>query len=166
MPSGEIQTDVIVRSALASGKKVFVPYMYPNPRPSDEEPKKLMDMVSLHDLEDYTSLKPDSWGIPTLPEESISSREWILEGKDNDHGLDLVLLPGVAFELVANGTKRLGHGKGFYDYFLERHAKQFGNKVALYGLGLKEQLVGGDLNVPTGPLDKLLDGVFVDGCCQ
>lgn len=161
MPSGEIQTDSIVRSALSSGKKIFVPYMYSNPESLDQQPRKLMDMVALHDLDDYTALKPDSWGIPTVPKASISGRERILDGDRCNGGLDLVLLPGVAFEVFEGGVKRLGHGKGFYDYFLERHSKAFqANKVLLYGLALEEQLVEGETVVPTGSLDTVLRGVF------
>lgn len=75
-----------------------------------------MDMLSLHTLADYQSFKPDNWGIPTIPSDSISARRNCLE--DEDSGLDLIVMPGVAFD---EGFKRLGHGKGYYDYFLARY---------------------------------------------
>jgi len=77
-----------------------------------------MDMLSLHSLADYQSFKPDNWGIPTIPGDSISARRNCLEGEES--GLDLIVMPGVAFD---EGFKRLGHGKGYYDYFLARYER-------------------------------------------
>lgn len=71
-------------------------------------------------------------------------------------GLDLFLIPGVAFSYEGG---RLGHGKGYYDQYLSRHFKIYpqryaaitdefsiidkvrNNKTALIGLGFKEQIV-------------------------
>ena len=84
-----------------------------------------MDMLALHSKEDYASLKPDSWEIPSLSEDSLNGRENALGGhgvdgdgeKDWSGGLDLILMPGMAFD---EGMGRLGHGRGFYDFFLQR----------------------------------------------
>lgn len=73
-----------------------------------------MDMLSIESRADYQSLEPDSWGIPSIPKHSLSQRKNCLE----DEGLDLVVMPGVAFD---EGFGRLGHGKGYYDYFLARY---------------------------------------------
>jgi 5-formyltetrahydrofolate cyclo-ligase len=178
MPSGEIQTDEIVRHALSNGKEVFVPYLYKNEEASSAGPKRLMDMVRLNDIKDYEGLERDSWGIPTLTEQGVEGRQWILEdgngGKSSrNRGLDLLLMPGVAFEKDnwrQGKIRRLGHGKGFYDYFLHRyrslieshHHTLSDTHLALYGLALKEQfLQGGGSEVPVGPLDSLLDGLIV-----
>lgn len=59
--------------------------------------------------------------------------------------VDLVLVPGVAFDLCGH---RLGRGKGFYDRLL---ADARGTKC---GVAFEEQLVA---EVPIGPQDVLLD---------
>jgi 5-formyltetrahydrofolate cyclo-ligase len=128
MPSGEVSTAGIVHDALKQGKRVFVPYTYKLSAPQDGQPKSIMDMLELHGLEDYESLKPDSWGIPTPSGDSLSSRANTFGGMgvtDGNNGaeehaesiLDLIVMPGMAFD---SSLGRLGHGKGFYDYFLHR----------------------------------------------
>jgi len=66
--------------------------------------------------------------------------------------LDLVLVPGVAFDLHG---RRLGRGKGFYDRLL---ADMRGVKC---GVAFDEQIVG---NVPVGPLDIQLDCILTPTC--
>lgn len=128
MPSGEISTAGIVHDALGQGKQVFIPYTYKPASPKDGQPKSIMDMLELKSIDDYESLKPDPWGIPTPSEDSISSRANAFGGTGRtqgnvpenatvEGGLDLIIMPGMAFD---SSFGRLGHGKGFYDYFLYR----------------------------------------------
>lgn len=125
MPGGEISTSSIVRDALNQGKKVFIPYTYNRNNPSEGQPKSIMDMVELQSMNDFESLKPDKWGIPTPSVDSISSRANCFGGMgitngstaDISEGLDLIVMPGMAFD---SHYGRLGHGKGFYDNFLTR----------------------------------------------
>jgi 5-formyltetrahydrofolate cyclo-ligase len=125
MPGGEISTTNIVRDALDQGKKVFIPYTYTKTNPEEGQPRSIMDMVELQSMSDFESLAVDKWGIPTPSEHSISSRvncfggTGITNGDTNDvaEGLDLIVMPGMAFDASFG---RLGHGKGFYDYFLTR----------------------------------------------
>ena len=126
MPQGEICTREIVRDALQHNKKVFVPYTYKPTSAGVGIPKAVMDMVLLHSVEDYESLQPDVWGIPTPSKGSISSRRRCL-GEIDEKGngakrlethLDTILMPGMAFD---REHRRLGHGKGFYDFFLQRY---------------------------------------------
>ena len=64
MPTGEIQTDEIVRHALSVGKDVFVPYLHRNGQAEagsgegggSAAPKKVMDMVRLREVGDYEGL--------------------------------------------------------------------------------------------------------------
>ncbi|KAI8629220.1 nagb/rpia/CoA transferase-like protein [Xylariaceae sp. FL1651] len=178
MPDGEIQTDSIVRHALASGKQVFVPYLHKSGLPLGEGPVRLMDMVSLKGIQDYDSLQRDKWGIPSVDSSTVYERQRSvgeLDGKSSaDVSLDLILLPGVAFD-VDPGTgavRRLGHGKGFYDYFLHRYAlatkagmtsSNSGPSVLLYALALQEQLLSPTSGeaIPVGPHDQPIDGILL-----
>lgn len=127
MPSGEISTTGIVRDALAQGKKVFIPYTFKLTSPDEGQPDSIMDMVELYSINDFESLQPDKWGIPTPDKDSISSRANCFGGtgvtngepptSSTKEGLDLIVMPGMAFDAQFG---RLGHGKGFYDYFLSR----------------------------------------------
>lgn len=176
MPTGEVQTDAIVRHALKSGKQVFVPYLHRAQNPPPDTPRSVMDMVDLRSLLDYESLERDSWGIPTISAESVGQREHILERLITKmKGLDLILMPGVAFQndKSTGFVKRLGHGKGFYDYFLHRYresrgsrveepSKDPGTDVLLYGLALKEQFLEATTEeVPIGEHDSLLHGLVI-----
>jgi 5-formyltetrahydrofolate cyclo-ligase len=187
MPTGEIQTDELVRHALSAGKDVFVPYLHQNVQADAQSghggsgaPKKVMDMVRLRGLGDYEGLERDAWGIPTVTEEGLEGRERVLgDARDDDVGkkrvgLDLMLMPGVAFEVEEGQSRmvrRLGHGKGFYDYFLHRYRtfdenrieKATESRIELFGLALKEQFLTGsqDPHIPTGPHDSPLDGLIM-----
>lgn len=129
MPKGEIFTGAIVLDALRAGKRVFVPYIYATASITTHESKSVMTMVSVQSKEDYESLRPDAWGIPTPDETTIDRREVIGGIHEIDHsdessrkeGLGLVVMPGLAFD---KRLKRLGHGKGYYDVFLQKLHQQ------------------------------------------
>ncbi len=132
MPRGEISTRAIVLDALQEGKRVFVPYTFAMASPMANGPKSVMTMVSLESKEDYESLRPDAWGIPTPSKGTVSERESCLgddeirsdefvRGRSSNGSLDLVVMPGVAFD---RGLERLGHGKGYYDFFLHKLHQQ------------------------------------------
>jgi len=181
MPTSELSTTQIVHHALGAGKQVFVPYLYAATERDvgrdGYRPKRCMDMVKLHDLRDFEGLERDTWGIPTVGEEGLELRERILfdrvekdgDVKEEVEGLDLMLLPGVAFQEVggeaAGGVRRLGHGMGFYDFFLRRlgqRGEEYGlDEPELVGLALKEQLLGAEEELPVGEHDALLDGVIL-----
>jgi 5-formyltetrahydrofolate cyclo-ligase len=179
MPGGEIQTDSIVRHAISAGKQVFVPYLHKSGLSAGDGPPRLMDMVSLKDIEDYESLQRDKWGIPSIDPATVHTRQRSvgeLDGKrSDDSSLDLILLPGVAFDRdpISGAIRRLGHGKGFYDYFLHRYtlatyeaddvASNSRPAVLLYALALREQFLpaSSEESVPVGPHDQPIDGLFL-----
>ena len=117
MPTGEVKTDGIVRHALEAGKKVYVPYLYKKHLEGEEDLVPLMDMASLHSKEDYSSLKRDKWGIPSLRKMSLGERILCIEENEFPHNgiVDVILVPGVAFD---TSMGRVGHGRGYYDRFI------------------------------------------------
>ncbi|XP_077298281.1 methenyltetrahydrofolate synthetase [Arctopsyche grandis] len=96
----EVSTNALAEAALQDGKECFVPICTANH----------MRMLKVRDLQDLQTLPKNSWGIKE-PKPT--------EGRDDalhTGGLDLVIVPGVAF---TERGERLGHGKGYYDRFLE-----------------------------------------------
>lgn len=122
MPGKEISTRDIVLHSLDNGKAVFVPYLHPD----TDSKSRVMDMLQLQDRHDFETLKPDKWGIPSLSRDSEGLRRNALGGLgiSNKHNqkvsplLDLIFVPAVAFD---QSHRRLGHGKGFYDRYLEKY---------------------------------------------
>ncbi|XP_024878618.1 5-formyltetrahydrofolate cyclo-ligase [Temnothorax curvispinosus] len=117
----EIDTLPILKHIFDMGKEAFVPQYC----------GKIMEMVKLRSMEDYETLPLTQWNIkqPSTTE----SRENALE----TGGLDLIILPGVAF--TSNG-KRLGHGMGYYDKYLKRCFQKQGIKPYLVAVAFKEQI--------------------------
>ena len=196
MPQGEISTLGIVEDALKSAKDVFVPYLHRKNQDGSDGPVSMMDMLALMPGEP-ASLKPDRWGIPSLSSETLNARENCFGGKGLDeegqeeglcnshnmsaNGLDLIVMPGVAFD---HKMQRLGHGKGYYDFFLHRYHKlrdlrpsQFkspylGEWLSLeaerlelihptVGLALSEQLLPHDQAVPLSSDDWPVDALVI-----
>ena len=124
MPSGEVSTRGIVEDALSKGKRVFVPYLHLSPYGGRSQSSRVMDMVSLLSERDYRALQEDKWGIPTPDESSLQNRRRVLGGATksiSSDDLDMVVMPGVAFD---HNRQRLGHGRGFYDFFLHRYQER------------------------------------------
>ena len=102
---------------------------------------------------------------PVCEAESIA-----LEGD----GLDIVLMPGVAFDRQMN---RIGHGKGYYDRFIQQcydYAKKLGREppalgtlvfervLTLVALALKEQIVEDGI-IPMTDADWKVDVIIANG---
>ncbi|KAL8873901.1 MAG: hypothetical protein Q9174_000704 [Haloplaca sp. 1 TL-2023] len=174
MPRGELSTSMIVADALREGKEVYVPYIYRLAASASTSRSSVMDMVSLHSLEDFKSLEADAWGIPTPNEASLASRkrclgepisqdESAMSTGDSFCRLDLMVMPGMAFD---RKLARLGHGKGYYDFFLARYQRKGEGMRAvqsdmpfLVGLALEQQILSGDKEVPADTTDWRLDAL-------
>ncbi|KAL8735223.1 MAG: hypothetical protein Q9166_001099 [cf. Caloplaca sp. 2 TL-2023] len=175
MPKGELATGPIVIDALQRGKEVYVPYTYRVDAPAPEAPASVMDMVRLHSQEDFEQLDADPWGIPTPSESSIAHRKRCLrkqspeldsaEESKNHERLDILIMPGMAFD---RRLGRLGHGKGYYDFFLTRYQRLLGSLPSeqskmpfLVGLALDEQVLPEGEEVPTDASDWRLDALIL-----
>lgn len=97
----EVQTEAIIREALSQGKKVAVPLCS---RPERQ-------LIASRLLDFPGDLAPGTWGIPEPKPETLRPLD--------PCSLDLVLVPGVAFDRQGY---RLGYGGGYYDRFLKRLA--------------------------------------------
>ncbi|XP_014211576.1 5-formyltetrahydrofolate cyclo-ligase [Copidosoma floridanum] len=138
--SNEIDTISILKDIFAKGKEAFVPRYN----------KNKMEMVQLYSMEDFEKLPLTKWNIkqPAIHE----NREDPLE----TGGLDLMILPGMAF--TKNG-KRLGHGMGYYDKYLESIALHKKQMPYLIALAFKEQLFE---DIPTNEKDIILNTVLTE----
>ncbi|SHE93009.1 5-formyltetrahydrofolate cyclo-ligase [Desulfofundulus australicus DSM 11792] len=95
----EVQTGALIMESMARGKRVAVPL-------TDVASKRLVPSLLLDFPGD---LAPGTWDILEPRPECLRPLE--------PEELDLVIVPGVAFDLQGN---RLGYGGGFYDRFLPR----------------------------------------------
>ncbi|RKP08602.1 5-formyltetrahydrofolate cyclo-ligase [Thamnocephalis sphaerospora] len=134
---GEVATRRIIEDLFQSGKACYVPRWHGD----------LMEMVRLRSMEDYISLPLNRWGIPE-PAHGEQRDEAFADG-----GLDLIVMPGLAFDLQGN---RLGHGKGYYDRYLEqceKFARDAGTAPPYtVALGLSAQMV--DEEIPHDHFDR------------
>ncbi|KIW99921.1 5-formyltetrahydrofolate cyclo-ligase [Rhinocladiella mackenziei CBS 650.93] len=172
MPGREVSTRDIVLQAFDDGKSVFVPYLHPGEAPEST----VMDMLQLRDMEDFHSLRPDSWGIPSLSKTSVNKRRNALGGIGVSNEpldghqcfpiLDLIFMPAVAFD---QSLGRLGHGKGFYDRYLKTYkdaleSSKPGQKMPhLIGIALQQQMLPPGENIPVNEDDWKVDQVVVAG---
>lgn len=160
MPTSEVDTWELCRHVLRQGKRLYIP------RFSNLEPGAVaayaahkfstdMSMLRIMDLDELEhGLTPNKWGIaePALTLSDESQREDALDASTGGTGLDLIILPGVAFDLHGG---RLGHGKGFYDRFVDRTKKQQPQSPPFtVALALREQIVD---TVPRDAADQPCD---------
>ena len=118
----EPDTSEIIAALLGTGKRVFVPRVR-----GDE-----MDFV---EIGEGTVFSVGAYGI----------KEPVGDAYNGD--FDVMAVPLVAFN---DSGDRLGHGKGYYDRFLQKHS------AYTVGLAFKEQ----KRNVPVDPWDVPLDLVL------
>jgi 5-formyltetrahydrofolate cyclo-ligase len=112
----EVQTRECVETILTQGKRVIMPYCFPN---STE--------MGIAEIKDYSK---------DLTSGQYNILEPLNELRDNflKSDIRLVVCPGVGFD--KNGA-RLGRGKGCYDYFL----KELKSKITLVGFAFQCQIL-------------------------
>ncbi|KAM9825112.1 5-formyltetrahydrofolate cyclo-ligase isoform 2-T2 [Syngnathus typhle] len=111
----------------------------------------IKDMFKLNSMQDTATLSKTSWNI-LQPSEDDKGREEALSAG----GLDLILMPGLGFDLSG---KRLGRGKGFYDTYLARCFQHPKGKPYTIALAYKEQLCQ---DIPVDNNDVLIDEVLYE----
>jgi 5-formyltetrahydrofolate cyclo-ligase len=130
-------------------KNVLVPHI--NGQTMELLPFNLADYFSLKELrtwstktqaDDKLTLFLDSWGIPSFKPSLIAAKREELQCMEQTlaHSpMDVILVPGVAFDEVGN---RCGHGKGYYDrYFaaLKTRYQDFDSMLRV-GIAFEEQV--------------------------
>jgi len=131
----EVRTRPLLLSALGQGKQIVVPYC-------------VDDVLELFLLESMEELAVGTLGI-LEPKTELRNRA---ERKIDVWGLDLIMVPGVAFDRRGG---RIGHGKAYYDKLLA-YARQ---DTPLVALAFECQLFS---QVPTEPHDVFMDKVITE----
>ncbi|BGP52571.1 hypothetical protein JCM8202_004931 [Rhodotorula sphaerocarpa] len=169
LPHSEIQTDALIRHALENGKRIYVPYC-------PKQDKTVMRMVRLNSLEHFQRLNVNRWGIREVDPDEVPSLEDVdspastatpstptttTTDSDPDGGLDLLIVPGVAFDPY---RRRLGHGRGYYDRYINQYCLSYPQRFAgrknpprTVALALREQMVQPGEEIPTDEWDRLPD---------
>ena len=127
----ELDVTPLAQAALSQGKRVSVP--------RTDSDRGTLTPVGIESV-DAASMPQDAMGVRT----PASGPEVAPES------LDLVVVPGVAFDRAGH---RLGRGAGYYDRFLSRLSP----RTATAGICFDEQLVDA---VPHGDHDRTVDCVF------
>ncbi len=100
--NNEVNTIGMIKELLINGEKnIIVPFV-----------EKGNPILQLSGLKDFNELEPKTYGILEPKEGKIK--------KFNINNLDLVIVPGVAFDKSGH---RIGYGFGYYDRFLKKLSK-------------------------------------------
>ncbi|NME84205.1 5-formyltetrahydrofolate cyclo-ligase [Clostridium sp. SM-530-WT-3G] len=132
----EIDTKYIITRAIKEGKNIYVP--------RTEFSARLMNAVRINNFDNL-----------------IKSKYGALEPKKdeafiNPNDLDLIVVPGVAFD--KNGG-RIGYGAGFYDRYFKRINDENKSRIMKLVLAYDFQLMD---KVPTDKEDVSIDAVITE----
>jgi 5-formyltetrahydrofolate cyclo-ligase len=130
---GEVETTELVLAALAEYKRVIIPVCNKD---------KTITPVEIKDLD--TDLQIGTWGIREAKTDRCTPI--------NPMEIDLVLVPGVAFDAKGN---RLGYGAGYYDRFIP----SLRPGIPLVALAYETQLVP---DAKPEPHDRPMDMVVTE----
>jgi len=136
----EVDTHNILTQSLKLGKECFIPHYFMG------GPK--MKMVKLQDLEDYKNLPETAWNIKQ-PADEDQRPDALLTG-----GLDLILVPGLAF---SKSGDRCGRGRAYYDTYLQKIYQEQDYPCVTVALAFKQQILD---YVPTDPHDFRINHVL------
>lgn len=147
MDGKEIDTLAILSECFERGKQCFVP------RYSSDNPN--MQMLQIYSWHDYEQMPIEPKYRIKQPSLDDSTRSDAM----NSGGLDLIVVPGVAF--TCNGL-RLGHGKGYYDRWLNQCRQRISSDQnhrypITIGLSFVEQIVD---QIPVNEFDIPIDRIL------
>ncbi|KAI0067355.1 5-formyltetrahydrofolate cyclo-ligase [Artomyces pyxidatus] len=151
MPTGEVDTSMLVAEILRAAKTLFVPKV-------DVAKPGHMDFLKIYGEDDLQTLPGGVWGIrePSYDWKGTPRMNAVDPRSDP---LDLILVPGVAFDSTLS---RLGHGKGYYDQFISSYtefaASRGKRRPMLVALALRQQILENG-EVPVGEHDWKMDAI-------
>jgi 5-formyltetrahydrofolate cyclo-ligase len=136
----EVNTRKCLRDVIKSGKKLVLPAV-----------DTVNRTIKLYETSALSELAPGYMGI--LEPEERDDRKVSLRG------IDLVIIPGVGFDL--RGT-RLGYGGGYYDRLLSYESKRLAKvkgHITTIALSFEEQI---GQEIPSEPHDIKVDMIVTD----
>ena len=91
----EVETKKIIEHAISLGKNIYVP----------KTNKSIKEMIAVK-IHNFDNMTVDKWGIlePITVDKNFVGNEF-----------DLIIMPGVAFDITGN---RIGYGGGYYDKYI------------------------------------------------
>ena len=140
----EVQTFSIIKYLLEKQKTVYIPKIIG---------KKHTDMVMyrLQNYEEIESFPKNKWGIPEPPIADLLT----INKDEYFNTIDGIIVPAVAFD---KNCGRVGHGKGYYDYFIDSinnsNSRNGRKPPVTIGVGFDEQIYD---EVPMDENDQILD---------
>ncbi|MCD2452449.1 5-formyltetrahydrofolate cyclo-ligase [Methylicorpusculum oleiharenae] len=136
----EVRTVDFIAGGLSAHQSIVVPYCT-----QDAEGQKILGLWLLDDINELVS---GTWGILEPPQ-----NRWQENRKQvNPDQLDLIIVPGVAFD---DKCGRLGNGAGYYDRLLS----QLASSTVLMGICFQSQIVD---EVKMEPHDVYMDWVVTE----
>jgi len=130
----EVQTEEIIKMSIKTGKNVFVPIILPECL--NLAPSKIFNFDTELEKGKKGILEPKKEYYRLFPSENI----------------DLIIVPGVAFDLRGN---RIGRGFGYYDNFL----RKVRSSVKIVALAFEMQIVK---KIPNDKNDIPVHGIITE----
>jgi len=122
----EVKTDDIIEYCLGNGKKVYVPICIPETHE-----------ISISRITGLDQLQSGHFGIREPFPENVRLSDSSL--------VDLVLIPGVAFDASGN---RIGFGAGYYDRFMKRLRADAVKAALAYSFQIVGQVPADEYDIP------------------
>ncbi len=136
----EVQTAALLQNAWKEGKKVYLPKCR-------EHATGEMDFMACTSMEE---IQRGAYGIYEPKASPSTSPQSVLKAQDGVWPLDVLLVPGVAFDFCGY---RVGFGGGYYDRFLSALT---GQKTRCLGVAFRWQMVQ---NIPHDAWDMPIHGL-------
>jgi 5-formyltetrahydrofolate cyclo-ligase len=125
--NNEVDTQNFIKELLRNkGKNIIVPFVV-----------KGESILQLSEIKNFDDLEPKTFGILEPKENKIL--------KFNPDNLDLIIVPGIAFDRNGN---RIGYGHGYYDRFFKNLKKNVKKIGLAYDFQLVDKIIPHEFDIP------------------